>query len=136
MHQSIAYFRINTMQQMPPADLYGRIINRINHEEKLMILKRRLILRSSGLLLSIFAFIPLVIKLLADITKSGLMQFLSLLFSDFGIVMSDLGDYALSLLESTPVLSLSLALGALLALVFYSAKLADSYVDFKKITLN
>jgi hypothetical protein len=46
------------MQQIPSADLYDRVINRINREEKLRMLKRRLILRSFGLLLSFFAFIP------------------------------------------------------------------------------
>ena len=101
-----------------------------------MILKRRLIIESFGLVMSFFVFIPLTIKLLADIAASGLTQFLSLLSSDFGFIMANIGDYLLTLLESTPVLSLSLALAALLALVFSSAKLADSYSDFKKITVN
>jgi len=120
----------------PRADLYDRVINRINHEEKFMILKRRLILRSAGLLLSIFALIPLGIRLFSDIASSGFTQFLSLLFSDFSIVMANIGDYVLSLLELMPVLSLSLASAALLALVFYLAKLIDSYVDFKKLIAN
>jgi len=136
MHQKGVFNRIKYMLIQPKDDLYGRIINRINHEEKLMILKRRLILRSSGLLLSIFVFIPLAFKLFSDIVSSGFSQFLSLLFSDFSIVMANIGDYTLSLLELTPALSLSLSLAALLSLVFYLAKLADSYVDFKKLTIN
>ena len=136
MHQSSAFFRISIMQQTPSADLYDRVISRINHEEKLRLLKRRLILRSSGLILSFFAFIPLSFRLIADIAESGFTQFLSLLFSDFYVVMANIGDYALSLLELTPTLSLSLALAALLALLFYLAKLADSYGDFKKIYIN
>ncbi len=120
----------------PRADLYDRVINRINREEKLMILKKKLILESFGLVMSFFVFIPLTLKLLSDITKSGLMQFLSLLFSDFSIVISDIGNYVLSLLESTPALSLTLALATLLILVFSLAKLADSYSDFKKIIIN
>ena len=131
MHQSSAFFRISIMQQTPSADLYDRVISRINHEEKLRLLKRRLILRSSGLILSFFAFIPLSFRLIADIAESGFTQFLSLLFSDFYVVMANIGDY-----ELTPTLSLSLALAALLALVFYLAKLADSYGDFKKIYIN
>lgn len=117
----------------PRVDLYDRVINRINREEKLRMLKRRLILRSFGLLLSFFAFIPLSFRLFSNIAESGFSQFLSLLYSDLGIVMANIGDYVLSLLELTPTLSLSLALAALLALVFYLAKLADSYSDFKKI---
>lgn len=120
----------------PRADLYDRIINKIDREERRIILKRRLIIESFSLVVSFFVFIPLTMKLLADITASGLTQFLSLLFSDFAIVMANIGDYALSLLESAPVLSLSLSLTAMLALVFSLAKLADSYSDFKKIAVN
>ena len=124
------------MEQTPIADLYDRVINRINREEQLVILKRRLILRFTGFIISFPAFIILGWKLLADLAASGLTQFLSLLTSDFNIVMANLSDYIFGLLESAPALSLSLALAALLALVFNLAKLADSYGDFKKIRHN
>jgi hypothetical protein len=120
----------------PKADLYDRVINRINREERLMMLKKRLILESFSLVISFFVFIPLTLKLLSDLAASGLTQFLSLIFTDFAVVMANIGDYFLSRLESTPALSLSLALTALLAFVFSLAKLADSYSDFKKITVN
>jgi len=136
MHQKGALNRIIYMLTKPRADLYDRIINQISKEEKMMILKRRLILRSSGLLLSIFAFIPLSFKLFSDIAQSGFSQFFSLLFSDFNIIMANIGDYVLSLLELMPALSLSLFLAALLSALFSIAKLADSYVDFKKIAIN
>ncbi|MCX6798377.1 MAG: hypothetical protein NTX66_04185, partial [Candidatus Falkowbacteria bacterium] len=93
------------------------------------------ILESFGLVMSFFIFIPLAIKLLSDIASSGLMQFLSLLFSDFGLIISNIGDYALSLLEVAPTLSLSLTLATLLFLVFDLAKLFDSYSDFKKMEI-
>lgn len=133
MNLNDSLYRINTMQIEPRADLYDRIINRINREEKLMILKRRLAIDIFGLVVSLFVFIPLTMRLLSDLAKSGLTEFLSLLFTDFGLIMANIGDYALTLLESTPVLSLSLVLAALLAFVFSLAKLADSYSDFKKI---
>ena len=120
----------------PKADLYDRVINRISREEKLMIIKRRLILQSSVFIMSFFIFIPLSLRLSVDITKSGLTQFLSLLFTDFSVIMANIGDYVLSLLESTPALSLSLTSAALLVLVFAMAKLVDSYGDFKKLTIN
>ncbi|MDO8668598.1 MAG: hypothetical protein Q7K35_05975 [bacterium] len=117
----------------PRADLYDRIINRINREEKLMILKRRLIIEFLGSAMSLLFFIPLTIRLLSDLAKSGLAEFSSLLFTDFGLIMSNIGDYVLTILESTPALSLSLTLAALLALVFSVAKMVDSYGDFRKI---
>ena len=100
-----------------------------------MILKTRLILQSLGFIIAFPAFIFLGWKLFLDLTGSGMAQFLSLLFSDFNIVMVNLGDYVLGILESAPVFSLSLALTALLALVFDMAKLADSFSYYKKIRL-
>jgi len=135
VHQKGDFNRIIYMLTKPRVDLYDRIINQINREEKLMILKRRLILSSSGLLLSVFAFIPLSFKLFSDITQSGFSHFFSLLFSDFNIIMANIGDYILSLLELAPVFSLSLFLAALLSALFSIAKLADSYVDFKKVSI-
>lgn len=49
--------------------------------------------------------------------------------------MINIGDYAMALLESAPIISLSLALAAILAITFYIAKLEDAYTDFKKITI-
>ena len=46
--------------------------------------------------------------------------------------MANLGDYALTMLESTPAFNLGLALSAMLAVIFYVAKLGDAYTDFKK----
>lgn len=101
-----------------------------------MILKRRLIIEFFGFALSLLIFIPLTVKLLFDIAKSGLTEFILLLSSDLGFIMANIGDYILTLLESAPTLSLSLALAALLAFIFSLAKLADSYSDFRKITVN
>lgn len=119
----------------PSADLYDRIINGIKQENKLITLKRCLILQSFILIISLLVFIPLALKLLSDLAISGLTQFLSLFFTDFTMVMANLGDYVLSLLESAPVLSLALTLAALLVFVFDLAKLADAYSDFKKIII-
>ena len=117
----------------PSVALYERIINQINREEKLAYLKKRIILELFGLFLSGGVFIWLSFRLFIDLAASGLVQYLSLLFTDSGIIMADIGDYALSLLGATPALSLTLALATLLALTFCLAKLADIYTDFKNI---
>lgn len=123
------------MLYQPSADLYDRIINRINREEQLVILKRGLILRFFGIFITFPVFALLSWKFLVDITDSGLTQFLSLFLTDFNIVMGNLSDYVLAILESAPSINLSLALTALLVLVFNLAKLADCYSDFKKIAV-
>ncbi len=136
MNQNGSLFRINIMELTPKADLYDRVIKRINREEQLMLLKRKLILQASGFFITLPAFLFLGQKLLVDLADSGLSQFLSLLISDFNIIMANLGDYALTLLESAPALSPFLALSALLVFVFNLAKLTDSYRNFRKIIIN
>jgi hypothetical protein len=124
------------MLTQPRVDLYDRVTNRIIREEKLKVVKKRLILEFFVFILSFFVFIPMTLKLISDIAVSGLTEFLSLLFTDFAVVMANIGDYVLSLLESAPFFSLSLTLAVLLFIVFDLAKIADSYSDFKKINVN
>ena len=68
MHQKCALIRINIMLIQPKADLYDRVINRINREEKLATLKRRLRLESLGLILSFLVFIGFVAQILVSTT--------------------------------------------------------------------
>lgn len=136
MNQNGFIFRINIMLIQPSVDLYDRIINRISREEKIMLFKKKLKLEFFGLILSFLVFILLALRLYFDIAKSGLIQFFSLLFTDFSIVMANIGDYAFTLLESTPAFSLALALSALLTVIVYIAKLEDAYADFKKLIIN
>jgi len=124
------------MYQQPSADLYDRIIKRINYEQKLAFIKRKLFWHSFGLLASLAFFIPLGQKLLYELNQSGFIQSLSLIFSDFQIVMTNFSDFSLSLLESLPAFSLTLMSVALLAMLFYMSKLLSSLFDFKKLHLN
>ncbi|MFH1255341.1 MAG: hypothetical protein V1667_02655 [bacterium] len=120
----------------PKADLYDRVVNRINREEKIAEIKIKLIFRFFGLLLSCFVLVPLSFMLFSDISESGFLNFLSLICSDFSAVMLNTGDYILSLLEIMPLPSLIFSSVSLLVSIFFLAKLADCYVDFKKILTN
>ena len=100
------------------------------------LLKKRLVLEIFGFFFSGGIFIWLSAKLSVTLAESGLTQYLSLLFTDLDVIMANAGDYALTLLETTPVFSLAFTLAAILAVVFYSAKLADVYVDYKKLKLS
>jgi len=124
------------MYQQPSADLYDRIIKRINYEQRLTSIKKKLFWRFAGLIASLTILIPLGYKLSIELNQSGFLQSFSLIFSDFQIVTSDLGDFFLSLLESLPAVSLTLISLALLAMVFYMSKLLSSLFDFKKLHLN
>lgn len=121
------------MQQLPSADLYGRIINRINYEERLLSLKRRIFCSCVGLIFSIGALVPVLKSFYLDMQSSGLLEMLSLSFTDFSIVLSNFGDYAMSILESVPVQSSILAALVFTVSVFCFSKIFDFAVDFRRM---
>lgn len=114
----------------PPVGLLERIINRIQTERNLLTVKRRLFIFSVGFIGSIAAFVPVFKMVYQGFAESGFMQFLSLLFSDTGVVLSYLGSFLASLLETLPVMGL-LAFLAVLLVFLESLKLLSR--DIKSI---
>jgi hypothetical protein len=94
----------------PPGDLFNRVINRIQKERRLLILKRRMFIFSLSAVCSAIALIPAFKMVKTGFTESGFMQFFSLLFSDFKIVVAYGQNFILSLLETLPVMSLVILL--------------------------
>lgn len=90
----------------PPAGLLEKIIYRIHEERRLLNFKRRIIFFSVGLIGSIVALIPSFRALKGGLVESGFIKFLSLLFSDFGVVMTCWQNFALALLESLPTINI------------------------------
>ncbi|OGF36144.1 hypothetical protein A2482_02640 [Candidatus Falkowbacteria bacterium RIFOXYC2_FULL_48_21] len=98
----------------PSPELFDKIITRIRIEERVRSAKRRAILFTLILALSLYALIPAVRSARAAIDTSGFFNFVSLIFSDLQAVMASWQDFALSLLEAIPTLSLT----AVLAVIF------------------
>jgi hypothetical protein len=121
------------MNQLPPSDLYDRIINRINYEHKLLLLKRKLFGYLAGFILSLAAFIPLAGRFHQDVVQSSLPQFFSLIFSNFSSVISNIGDFFWVILESIPAASASLTLLALTAFVFSLVKFLNFWSEFRDL---
>jgi hypothetical protein len=97
----------------PPKDLLEKIFKRIHKEERILVLKRTFIF-SSTLVISLLAFTPTLKILLSDFSQTGFINFLSLAFSDFAIVISHWQSFAIVLLETLPVISLALFLAVVL----------------------
>lgn len=108
----------------PPVGLLGRIMLRIDEEERLMSIKRRLVLFSSSFVVSAIAFIPVIGTIRAEFAQSEFYQFFSLLFSDGGLVMQYWQDFSLALLESVPVISIVMLLGTSLVFLWSLKHLA------------
>ncbi|HOZ36753.1 MAG TPA: hypothetical protein PLR18_02900 [bacterium] len=111
----------------PPAGLLTVVMARLAKEERRAIARSRRHLFFVSLLLlgSLWAFFPAVKLVYTDLIASGFFQYLSLLFSDFSVIASSWQSYAFSLLETMPVVSLTLFLAVtfvfLFALRFFTA---------------
>lgn len=101
------------MKLEPPEYLFGKIMNRIKREQQLLNLRKRLIIFSTGTAGSIIAFVPALNAVRADLTESGILHFISLVFSDFTTVVTLWKELAFSVLESLPIISIAVFLAAI-----------------------
>ncbi|HRY63002.1 MAG TPA: hypothetical protein P5267_00110 [Patescibacteria group bacterium] len=117
----------------PSAGLLSVVMTRLEAEERRAIARsrRRLFFASLFLLASLGALIPVFRVAYTDLAASGFFQYLSLLFSDFSIIASSWQSYAFSLLETLPVLSLTLCFGVIF---IFLAALRFLARDFRSIT--
>lgn len=96
----------------PSPKLFSKIMNRIQKEERILAVKKICVF-SLIFVISAIAFFPAIIFLASEIKNSGFLQFASLAFSDFEIVKTYWQNFALTILETLPALSLALFLAIL-----------------------
>lgn len=97
-------------------DLLGsKILLRIDQERVKRLNRQILITRIVGGL-SFVSFFPIFINLVGQMQNSGFWNYLSLLFTDTGVVMTYWKSFSMSLIEATPVFPLTLILISLLGL--------------------
>ena len=108
-------YQLNLIE--PPGGLLQRIMARIQYERRLMSLKKRIIIFSLTLIISLAAVIFISKTTISAATTSGFTSFFSLIFSDLRIVLINWQSYGLSLLESFPVLGATGVLVAILILM-------------------
>ncbi|MDD4290435.1 MAG: hypothetical protein PHH83_04195 [Patescibacteria group bacterium] len=89
--------------------LFMGVMSKINKEKKRLAVIR-IVLFSCGFLGSIIAFIPVFNTLYVNLVQSGFMSFVSLLFSDLEIVLSNLDSFIFILFENLPVIWIVLSL--------------------------
>jgi len=91
----------------PKKDLLARIMGRIHSEKRLRSIKQRLVIFGFLLLGSIVALVPVFRQAQAEFAQSGFLEYLSLIFSDAGVIASNWQSYLFALLESLPIISLA-----------------------------
>lgn len=94
----------------PPKGLFNKIMARIQEERRLLTIKRRITIFSLGVVGSAVALIPTFKMVQTGLYESGFLYFFSLIFSDFGTVVSYWQNFIMSLLETLPVINLVILL--------------------------
>ncbi len=93
-----------------PSDLYQKVLNRIENEKNIAIIKKRLIVSSVVFSIAITCFVFSILFFLTAASQSGFSQMFSLIFSDFNIIPTYFTNFILSLLESLPTFNIILSL--------------------------
>lgn len=98
-----------------PGGLFDKIVDRINAEHRLTIIKQKVAVFSIGLALSIAGFVPAIKMVQKGFVESGFADFWSLIFSDAGVVLSDWQNFMLALVEKLPIMGIVFLLVIVLA---------------------
>ena len=109
---------LNLVQNEPSKDLFSKVIIKINKQERLLLIKRKLFVVSFVSFFSSIAFIFSAITTHAEFIKTGFFDFLSLMFSDFNIITAYWQNFSMSLLESLPIMSVIIFLFTTIIFIF------------------
>jgi len=119
----------------PSPNLTKRILGEIERIER-----RRLILKTAGFGALLAASSVLAVygcfAAFSDASRSGFLAFGSLFFSDFGVVAASFSDFAFSMLESFPVVSVTILLSGVFFAVWSAAEFVRDVSLMRKHTFS
>lgn len=101
----------------PPADLLDKVVFRVKREQRMALIKRRLAISAGAGLSALAALVFVGGVFIDDANQSGFLQFFSLIFSDWSILLYSWKEFSFSLLESMPVFSLAALLAITVILI-------------------
>jgi hypothetical protein len=107
----------------PPAYLVGKILRRINKEERRKTF-RQMIISGALLAISFAASIASLMDLGAKLSRSGFLSFVSLFISDFSFAVTNIREIFLSLTESFPVMSAAFCIASVAFVLWFGMRLA------------
>jgi len=116
-------------------DLLERVIKRINYEQELLLLQKRLFLYLGLLVVSFAGFVFVTRDFLAKAGQTGFLPILKLMTTDFGVVTHS-ADYFLSLVESLPIISIALVCGVFLFFAASMIKFFRYAFRIKRLNIN
>ncbi len=135
MNQNLTPHFSDALPPEPRAELFALVMRAIV-TEKHRLAKRRLIGFSMLAILSLAAFIPAIGSLQNALIESGTAQFLSLLFSDPGIVLGAWREFSLSILDALPAFSLAAVLVTAVMLLASLKAAVRQTMSFRTLSSN
>ena len=108
-----------------PAQLYPKILKRIEVLELRAFYMRRLVL-SGALLFSATGLLSSFIYLMNAFAGSSFSQYLSLVISDGDILLLNWKEFAFSLIESLPLMAITLVSIAIFSLIYSVTSLLET----------
>jgi hypothetical protein len=115
------------------SDLADNIWQNITIQDKRMARMKLWAFSLTGLF-SFVGLFPAIKSLLSDLSQSGFYEYLSLAFSSSGSIMSYWREFALSLAESLPTMSIILSFSLILIFLF-SLKYATKQIIRNQLSL-
>lgn len=116
----------------PPAELHGKIMRRVAR-----IKRRTLFIKTIGFGMLFVGSAALVaagyLNLMSAFAQSGFLDFISLLFTDFGAATANFQDFVFSTLESFPVFSASFLVGGMIAVIWSAAHFIDDISEMRAV---
>lgn len=116
----------------PKIELKNSIIKRIRNEET----KKTIYKMISGSVLSLASIFTLVfytINIFKDAQVSGLSEYLSLIISDSGLVISYWQTYMMSIVESLPIIPITITAVSVLIFVWSISSLVNTFKNTREI---
>ncbi|KKR34564.1 MAG: hypothetical protein UT67_C0012G0007 [Candidatus Magasanikbacteria bacterium GW2011_GWA2_40_10] len=121
----------NNFDLIEPSDgLLNKILNKIKQEKRLSLIKKRLIGFSLAIFFSAGAIVPAFFILKKELFLSGFYRFLSVSFSDFGLIVVNWRDFSLVLLESLPATSIIMTMIFLLVFVWSFKNIVQIIINY------
>lgn len=119
------------MSQQPNPQLYQRIIQRIEREKRLAILKRNITYSSCFLLLSAVGFFIGTKIFYAEAASSGMFNFIALGFTDARVLSQNFSELTLSVIQAVPIDTLAVVLALLVIMLGSAWSLLGALSGFK-----
>ncbi|HOB90212.1 MAG TPA: hypothetical protein PKG74_02705 [Candidatus Colwellbacteria bacterium] len=118
----------------PPSGLEDKIIKKIAAEERKIAVVKTAFFGVSGLTAAT-ASIPAFLKAVDLMEQSNFLAYVSLVFSDSRIVLSNLSEFLMATIEAVPATEISIALNLILAGLWSIAAVAKSIPAIRTVKL-